>query len=104
MSKETKEEIIKKINAIIERINNLINIEELLQKAIYIQLLFDISYSIKKAAGFNILISFDNINIFFKYKKGIAEIKAYYDNYEITKKVDTQKAQKILDYINKKIQ
>ena len=101
---DIQKELENQVKDIAKKINELNNIDNFLQEAIDIQLLADINHSKTEAVGFNILITFGNPNIFFRYERGTAEVIGYWGGAEARQEIDTQKAQEILDHINEIIQ
>ena len=104
MSEEIRKELAREVNAIVEEINNLENIEKFLNEVIDMQILTDIQENKNQALGFNITITTGGPNIYFIYERGMAQVKGYWGEAEITQSVDTEKAQEILDHINEIIQ
>ncbi len=100
MAEDIKKELEEQINYTIEIINNLDNnnIEEFLNNAI--DILFIKGSCENNLYGFSILINVGNPYIELRYIRNEAKIIALWGNTEISKDIDIEKAQMILDYLD----
>ncbi len=97
---DIKEELEKNVNYVVEIINNLNedNVEEFLNNAIDILVIKTLCKNY--IDGFSILISVGNPYIEFRYIRNEAKIIGLWGSTEITKNIDVEKANIVLDYLD----
>ncbi len=96
-------ELERQMKAIAKRINNIQtdeDIQEFLVDALDIEIIKSLDNPELKAIGFDILLNYGSPQIYFILDRGEAKLVGKWGGQEVALRVDYEKAEKILEYIN----
>jgi len=97
---EIRKELEREVSSLAEEINNIDSehIEEFLSRVIDILVIKELGKN--NFVGFSILLTMGGPNVVFEYSRGVAEIKGTWGGITVSKSVNIEKAEEILEYLN----